>query len=238
MVRKKYFFLVLSLVIAFACTTNKSMEKKDILASDLDTTVNPADDFFDYANGGWIKKNPIPAEESSWGIGNLVVEENLKRLREISEEAAKANVAQEAHNKRSVIFGAAAMDTAKIEREGIKPLQPYLDKIAAINDVKNLQTTMAELDNIGVDGVMGFDVQQDAKHSDVYALQLWQAGIGLPEREFYFKTDSTSEAIRNAYVKHISTILTMLGEESTHADSSSKKIMQLETAACKEPSQG
>ena len=233
MVRKKYFFPVLSLVIAFACNTNKSVEKKDILASDLDTTVNPADDFFDYANGAWIKKNPIPAEESSWGIGNLVVEENLKRLREISAEAAKANVAAGSTQQKIGDFWSTAMDTTKIEREGIKPLQPYLDKIAAINDVKNLQTTMAELDKIGVDGLMGFGVQQDAKHSDVYALQLWQAGIGLPEREFYFKTDSTSEAIRNAYVKHISIILTMLGEDGAHADSSSEKIMQLETALAK-----
>jgi len=116
MVRKKYFFPALSLVIAFACNTNKSVEKKDILASDLDTTVNPADDFFDYANGGWIKKNPIPAEESSWGIGNLVVEENLKRLREISAEAAKANVAAGSTQQKIGDFWSTAMDTTKIER--------------------------------------------------------------------------------------------------------------------------
>ena len=233
MLRIKYFFPLLFLLIGFSCNTNKTVAKEDMLAADLDTTVNPADDFFDYANGRWIKKNPIPAEESSWGIGNLVVEENLKRLRDINEKAAQTNAEAGSTQQKIGDFWTTAMDTVKIERDGIKPLQPYLDKIAAIADVKSLQITMAELDKIGVDAIMGFGVRQDAKHSDVYALQLWQSGIGLPEREFYFKTDTTSVAIRNAYVKHVAKILTMLGDNSAHADSSSNNIMKLETELAK-----
>lgn len=230
--RSKYFFVML-FVAAVACTSNKSEEKKDILVADMDTTVNPANDFFDYANGGWIKKNPIPPEESGWGIGNLVVEENLKRLREINEQAAKANAAKGSTEQKIGDFWRTAMDTAKLEKDGIKPLQSYLDKIAAIADVKTLQTTMAELDNIGVDGLIALFVAQDAKNSDVYALQMWQSGIGLPEREFYFKTDSTSQAIRDAYVKHVAKILVMLGNDSAAATASSKNIMTLETELAK-----
>lgn len=230
--RYKYFFIVL-FAATVACTSNETGEKKDILVADMDTTVNPADDFFDYANGGWIKKNPIPLEESGWGIGNLVIEENLKRLREISEQAAKLNAAKGSTEQKIGDFCRTAMDTAKIEREGIKPLQPYLDKIAAIADMKTLQTTMADLDNIGMDGLVAFFVAQDAKNSDVYALQMWQSGIGLPEREFYFKTDSTSQAIRDAYVKHIAKFLAMLGDDSATASISAKNIMALETELAK-----
>src|SRR3954467_3737965 len=129
-------------VFLLSCTNTHERAKQDILAANIDSTINPADDFFDYANGGWIKKNPIPAEESGWGIGNLVVDENLERLRKINEEAAKANAAQESSQQKIGDFWIAAMDTIKIEREGIKPLQQYFNKIDSVSDVKTLQNTM------------------------------------------------------------------------------------------------
>jgi putative endopeptidase len=227
---------ILSLALCLfllSCTTKQEKTKQDILAANLDSTINPANDFFDYANGGWIKKNPIPAEESSWGIGNLVVDENLKRLKEINEQAAKANAAAGSPQQKIGDFWTTAVDTVKIERNGIKPLQPYLDKIAAISDTKALQKTMAELDKIGVSGLIGFFINQDAKNSEVNALQMWQTGLGLPDREFYFKTDSTSKAIRAAYVKHMAKTLTLLGEDSMHADAAAKNIMMLETELAK-----
>lgn len=227
----RYIALAVLLAMGASCSeTKKEADKPDVLAANMDSKVNPADDFFDYANGGWIKKNPIPAEESSWGIGNLVIEENQKRLRIINEEAAKANAAQGSNEQKIGDFWTTAMDSAKIEQEGIKPIQPYLDKIAAIKDVTSLQSTMAELDRMGVDGVIAFGVSQDAKNSTVYALQMWQTGLGLPEREFYFKTDSTSQNIRNKYVTYITTMLSMLGSDSVAANTGAKNILALETA--------
>jgi len=220
-------------VFIVSCTDKHERSKQDILVANIDSTVNPADDFFDYANGGWIKKNPIPAEESGWGIGNLVVNENLKRLKEINEQAAKANAALGSSQQKIGDFWIMAMDTVKIEREGIKPLQQYLDKIDSVADAKTLQNTMAELDKIGVDDLIGFYINQDAKNSEVNALQLWQTGLGLPEREFYFKTDSASKAIRFAYVKHIAKMLVLLGEDSTYADAAAKNIMNLEAELAK-----
>src|SRR5574337_516442 len=114
MLRKIIFVPLFFLTIICACNTNKVVEKKDMLASDLDTTVKPGDDFFDYANGGWIKRNPIPAEESGWGIGDLVVEENLKRLRKISEDAAKAGAAAGSNEQKIGDFWTTAMDSVKI----------------------------------------------------------------------------------------------------------------------------
>src|SRR5215471_1352977 len=83
--------LLATTIISCNSKNETKQSKEDVLLSDLDTTIKPSDDFFEYANGGWIKRNPIPAEQSSWGIGNLVFEENLQRTREISEEAAKSN---------------------------------------------------------------------------------------------------------------------------------------------------
>jgi putative endopeptidase len=153
-----YTYAYAAVLLAFAgCNSNtgttSSAGKKDILAANLDTTVNPADDFFDYANGGWIKANPIPGDQSSWGIGGLVAEENRNRLRKIAEDAAKANGAQGSTEQKIGDFYITAMDSGKIERDGIKPLQPWLDKINAVADGKTLQSTFAELDKIGIGGL-------------------------------------------------------------------------------------
>ena len=100
----------------------------DVLAENMDTTIKPTEDFFMYANGGWIKNNAIPAEQSSWGIGNLVIEENYKRLREISEKAGKENAAKGTTSQKIGDFWATAMDSTKTEQTGLKPLQPWFDK--------------------------------------------------------------------------------------------------------------
>lgn len=226
---------VLPLAVLFSgmisCTTNTAdtPAKKDVLAVNMDSTVNPADDFFDYANGGWIKNNPIPGDQSSWGIGALVIQENQNRLKEIAENAAKSNAAQGTADQKIGDFWKTAMDSAKTEQLGITPIQPYLDQINAIANVPALQKTMAGLAIIGVSGPIAFDVSQDAKNSSVYALQMWQTGLGLPDRDYYFKTDASTKNIREAYVKHIAKMLALLGEDTTQAAADAKAILAMET---------
>ncbi|MEP7144059.1 MAG: M13 family metallopeptidase [Ferruginibacter sp.] len=217
-----------------ACNNTATNTKKaDVLAVNLDTTVKPGNDIFMYANGGWIKENPIPGEESQWGIGNLVIEENTRRLREISESAVKENAAKGTASQKIGDFWQTAMDTVAIEKEGINPLQPYLDKIVAITDSKSLQTTLAELDQIGVEGLIEFGVGQDEKNSDLNALHMRQTGIGLPEREYYFKTDSSTINIRSAYLKNIVNTLTMIGDDSAKAKEAAANILAVETKLAK-----
>lgn len=208
-------------------------QKADVLAVNIDTTLQPGEDIFLYANGGWIKNNPIPAEESQWGIGNLVIEENTKRLRTISESAAKENAAKGTASQKIGDFWQAAMDTQQIEKQGSAPLNNYLTKISAINDIKSLLSILAELNQIGVNGPIQFFVAQDAKHSDLNALQLWQTGIGLPEREYYFKNDSSTLGIRTAYLKNITQTLVMIGEDSLKAAKAATEILSLETSLAK-----
>jgi putative endopeptidase len=199
----------------------------------MDTTIKPTEDFFMYANGGWIKNNAIPAEQSSWGIGNLVIEENYKRLRDISEKATKDNAAKGSSGQKIGDFWATAMDSTKTEQVGLKPLQPWFDKINSITDVTSLINVSNELNNIGVDALFGDIVQQDDKNSDLMSYKLWQGGIGLPDREYYFKTDSSTVNIRDKYVKHIAKMLTLQGQDSAYATKAAKQIFVLETKLAK-----
>ena len=212
----------------FACK-NKSSNKPDVVAVNIDTTVNPAADFFDFANGGWIKKNPIPEEQSAWGIGNLVIEENLKRLRDISEQAATVKDKKGSSNQMIGDFWKTAMDSAKIEKDGLAPIQPILEKVNSIQNLNALIETVAFLKKSGSNSMFSDYVGQDAKNSAVMSYQLNQGGLGLPEREYYFKNDSTTTNIRNKYVQYISKMLALCGIEANKATTAAQNILQLET---------
>jgi putative endopeptidase len=231
--KKIYVTLLAAFVLAACNQPIPNNTKPDVLAKNMDTTLLPGEDIFQYANGGWIKNNPIPAEESQWGIGNLVIEENTKRLRTISENAAQENAANGSAAQKIGNFWQAAMDTLKIEAAGTTPLKTYINKIESINDTKSLLSVLAELDQIGVNGPIQFFVAQDAKQSDLNALQLWQTGIGLPEREYYFKSDSSTLNIRTAYVKNITQTLMLIGEDSLIAAKAATDILSLETSLAK-----
>lgn len=231
---KQFLALAITCTVLYSCNNADNADKNaaakpDILAANLDSTVKPGDDFFDYANGGWIKRNPIPGEQSSWGIGNLVIEENLKRLREISEKAAASNAAKGSGDQKIGDFWSMAMDSAKLEADGLKPIQPLLDKLNAVTDTKGLINAVSDFKKIGSNTLFSEYVGQDAKKSDVMAYNLFQGGLGLPEREYYFKTDSTTINIRNEYVKYISKILAMAGEDATVAATTAKNILAMET---------
>jgi putative endopeptidase len=213
--------------------TDSLKTKPDVLRVNMDTSVNPSSDFFMYANGGWIKSNPIPSDQGSWSIGNLVIEENLKRLRSISEKAAATKAAQGSTEQKIGDYWSTAMDSTKIEQQGLQPLKPYLDKINAINDIKTLVATVADLKKIGSSTLFNDYVAQDDKNSDVMSYKLVQGGIGLPEREYYFKTDSATSNIRSQYVNYITRTLVMAGEDSAKATADAKNILALETKLAK-----
>jgi len=225
--------ILLSLTICsflYSCNNSeKEAVKPDVVLVNIDSTVKPENDFFDFANGGWIKNNPIPEEQSSWGIGNLVMEENMKRLREISEKAAENKDKKGSSNQMIGDFWKTAMDSNKIEKDGLKPLQPLLQSINNINDLNSLLNTVANLKKIGSSTFFSDYVGQDAKNSEAMAYQIYQGGLGLPEREYYFKTDSTTADIREKYIMHIETILTMSGENAINSKAAATNILALET---------
>ena len=221
-----YFCVLLFLI---SCKNSVKKESKDVLVSNMDTSINPATDFFQYANGSWIKNNSIPNEESEWGIGNLVINENLNRLKTINEEAAKEKAAPGSASQKIGDFWSSAMDSIKIEKVGTEPLKPYFEKINNIKDIQSVLSTMADFEEIGVNGVFDDVIAQDDKNSSVMAYKLWQGGIGLPERDYYFKNDSSTVKIRGAYTNYITKVLTLLGQDTNAASLSAKNILALET---------
>ncbi len=230
---KKILFYGLIFFCLFSCKTKTTDTNKNVFAANIDTLINPAEDFFMYANGKWIKNNPIPNEESSWGIANLVINENFQRLRDISEEAAKEGGAKGTASQKIGDFWAAAMDSVKIEKQGTKYLQPYFETINSITDVPSFINVVGDLDKIGVNSLFGDYVEQDDKNSEVMSFKLRQGGIGLPEREYYFNTDSSTTNIRKAYIAHITKMLILQGQDSTSASQSAANILNMETRLAK-----
>ncbi|WP_143309612.1 M13 family metallopeptidase [Chitinophaga vietnamensis] len=202
----------------------------DALAVNIDSTVNPAQDFFEYANGGWIKKNPIPPEYSSWGIANLVQEELYNRLRVINEKAVKNP--SDPISKKIAAFWKSGMDSVKLNAEGIKPIEGTLKEIDAITNAEQLAKVAARLNSST--GVMcGIYVGQDAKNSEAMALQLVQGGLGLPNRDYYFNSDPRTTKIREAYPAHIAKMLQFTGLDENAAKAAAIDIVKLETTLAK-----
>src|SRR5579883_478586 len=207
--------------------------KPDFLAANIDTSVNPGDDFFQYAVGSWLKKNPIPATESAWGIGNLVRDDIYVQLRTINENAVKSNAAAGTDEQKIGDFWATAMDEAKAEQLRLTPLKPELDRIDAIQNTQDAINEAFELQHIGIDAFFGFYVGQDEKQSDVISVHLQQGGLGLPDRDFYFNPDAGFAKYRAEYVSHLSNMLKLLGNDEATAKASATKIMEFETALAK-----
>ncbi len=216
-----------------ACTNNGgTAQKADILKANIDTSVNASEDFFDYANGGWIKKNPIPGDETSWGIGKLVQNELYARLQSINEKALKA-AAKSGVDQQIGDFWFAGMDTSGIEKQGVAPLKDEIGKINAAQTPADIMAVAAHLHTIGVGVFYDEGVGQDSKNSDVNAYCLNQGGLGLPNRDYYFNTDERTTKIRNAYPGYISNIFKLSGCDSNAAAQKAKAILELETKMAK-----
>lgn len=193
-----------------------SSPARDVLLLNRDTSVRPQDDFFEYANGGWIKANPIPGEESSWGIAHAVNEELYTRKRAINEGAVKDG-SKDGIQKKIADYWTTAMDSMKTERDGMQPLQEELARINAAQTPADIMAVAAHQHSIGVGTFFSEGVSQDAKRSDVMAYYLNQGGLGMPNRDYYFGKDERTTKIRAAYPAFVTKILSLAGGSDTAA---------------------
>ena len=208
----------------------KEVELSDPLVTNRDTLVNPADDFFKYANGGWFKNNPIPSTEQSNGIFRTIADTINNQIKQICEKSAQDESAEKGSNKQKIgDFYASGMDTIAINKAGISPLKSEFAKIDAIKDVPSLVASIAHLHTIGASPAFSFYLGQDDKISTKYALFLGQGGLGLGNRDYYFNTDEQTVKIRTEYVKHLQAMLKLIGQNEASATS----IMKLETDLAK-----
>ena len=197
--------------------------------SGMDTTCKPCDDFNRFSNGGWLTKNAIPAEYASWGTFAELRDRNLDSLKNILEEAAKANAPKGTSEQKIGDFYATAMDVKAIDELGAKPLDAEFKRIAAITDAASLQDVIAHLHTIGVGATFEGGALPDFKNSTAMVFAVGQSGLGLPDRDYYFNEDERSKKIRDEYVSHLTKMFTLLGDDATKAAANAKTVMDVET---------
>lgn len=218
----------------FACqNSSEPQETKvnpsgDVIGSHIDSTIHPGDDFFNFANGGWIKNNPIPPSENGWGIFNLVADENFSRVRKISEDASSQSADKGSALQQIGDFFFAGMDSATIEQAGLSPLQTILDQIQAINTTGDLLKMVNTLQMNGTAPLYSLYIGQDMKNSEKNFLYLSQGGLGLPDRDYYFNTDPETAETRNAYEKYVQKVFQLSGSDSLKAVQMAKNVIALE----------
>ena len=225
--------LIGSLAIGLACqsTSEESTDKSfGISLNDMDTTVAPSEDFYRFANGGWMDRTEIPSDEGRWSSFNELRDYNNEVLLEVLENAtASGKYNDDSDQMKAARFYEVGMDSALAEQVGVKPLQPMLDAIEQAKSVKELQTVMGDLRRQGISPFFSMYVSTDRKKSDEMIMHVSQGGLGLPNRDYYTQSDSTSEAIKKEYVDFIADMLGFVGYEADKAQSAAQSIMQLET---------
>ncbi len=225
--------LVAGVTLAMTSCKNKEADEllqPDPLAMNRDTTVNPGEDFFHYANGGWFKKNPIPETESSNGIFRTIGDTINSQIKSICIKSAEDKEAEKGSNKQKIgDFYASGMDSIAIEKAGINPLKEEMMRIDAVKDLPSLTTAMAHMHTIGSSPAFNFYLGQDDKNSTKYALFFSQGGLGLGDRDYYFNTDEQTVNIRKEYVKHVQAMLQLIGQDNATAAKNAAVIMKLET---------
>ena len=198
--------------------------------ANLDRSVSPCDDFYKFADGGWLKNNPIPADRSGWGVFNQLRDQNEAVLHQILEEAAKDKSAKPGSNWQKIgDFYASCTDEQQVETVGLKPLDAEFQRIAEIKDASSLQTEIARLQRMGVNVVFDFGSEQDLKDSTQVIGGAGQAGLGLPDRQYYLDDDDRSKQLRAGYLKHVTNMFELMGDDGTTAASEAQSVMGTET---------
>jgi putative endopeptidase len=197
--------------------------------ANLDPHAKACTNFFQYADGGWVARHPIPPQYSEWGTFVELQRHNQQVLRSILEKDARAKAPAGSNEQKLGDFYGSCMDTQAIDSENLKPLGPELTQIDQIHDVPSLEREIAHLQVIGVDAVFGFGSEQDMKNSTQEIAGAGQGGLGLPNREYYTKQDPKSKQIRAEYVAHVGKMFELMGDPAVRAASEARTVMQLET---------
>ena len=209
-------------------------QEKALDPGNMDLTVRPGDDFYQYANGNWLKNNPVPPAYSSWGNFRILAECNSYQLIDILEQASRDKNAPKGSNVRKIgDFYAAGMDKTKIEAEGVTHLQKIFKRIADLKDKKELPGIMAYFHSRGFRPLFSFFDGQDPGNSNMTIAWLSQGGLGLPDRDYYLEENERSKKIRKEYVNHILKMFELLKESPEQAAQSAKTVMALETRLAK-----
>jgi putative endopeptidase len=220
----------LGLCLGFAALALSAQPRPGVDPANLDTSVKPCEDFYAFANGGWLKSHTIPSDKSRFGAFEEVNERNRAILQKIlTETSAKTTWPKGSIQQKVGDFYASGMDEATIDKRGLAPMKPVFATIESLKDGRQLPALLAKLHAQGLPGGFGFFVRQDAKASTRYLGYLGQGGTGLPDRDYYLKDDARSRDIRTHYEKHVARMFELAGDAPALAAVRAKVVLDLET---------
>ncbi|MBI5533150.1 MAG: M13 family metallopeptidase [Deltaproteobacteria bacterium] len=204
----------------------------------MDASVDPCTDFYKYSCGGWMKNNPIPADQSSWSVYGKLADENLQYLWGILEDAAKPVATRDVVQQKIGDYFASCMDTESVEKSGLAPLQPALAELAAVKTVGDLPAVLARMHlrakpSHGGDPMFQFTSGQDFGDASKVIAFAYAAGLGLPDRDYYVKTDAKSQETRDKYLQHLQRMFLLLGEIPSDSQQHAQIVMAIETDLAK-----
>ena len=223
-------------LLAFFATNANAQQPADkyepaLDVTSMDRTTDPCVDFFQYSCGGWIKKNPIPPDQSSWDTYSKMQDENRVKLREILEAASAPDPNRNPVTQKIGDYYASCIDEKAIDAKGAEPLKPTLDKIEGIKSKADIADVAAGMIDDGV--LFDFGSQQDFRDANQVIAAADQGGLGLPDRDYYIKTDAKSEELRKAYLAHVQKTFELLGDKPDTAAAEAQTVMRIETALAK-----
>jgi putative endopeptidase len=227
--------LLLTAALLFTCASMSAQESKttaNSVVTSLDKSADPCVDFYQFACGGWIKNNPIPADQSIWSRFGELAERNRLELRGILESAAKAPN-RDANEQKIGDYYSTCMDEAAIEKKGIAVLKPEFDRINALRDKSTLPALIAYLHGQGINGLFSFGSGADFKNAKQVIAQADQGGLSLPDRDYYLKDDPKSVELRKQYLQHVTNMFKLLGDAPDKAAAEATAVMNVEMALAK-----
>jgi len=201
----------------------------------MDRNADPCVDFYQYACGGWMKNNPIPADQARWGVYGKLAQDNRRYLWGILEDLSQRQEGRNANQQKIGDYFGACMDEKAVEERGAAPLKPYFDEIAALRSNRDLPRVLARLHLALADPGLffAFSSSQDFADSSRVIAFAFAGGLGLPDRDAYFKSDAKSKDIRAKYVTHIANTFRLLGDAPAEAQRNAVRVMQMETTLAK-----
>ena len=207
--------------------------KSGIDLTNLDNSVRPADDFFQYACGGWMKKNPLPAAYSRYGSFDKLAKDNNERINSILTDLLKNTYPQGSTEQKLSDFYKLAMDSVRRNQDGVKPVMPLINELEGAKTVDALHALQLKYAAFGYGVPMGIGFGADEKNAKMNILNIYQGGLVLGQKEYYLDTDSATTAIRNAYKKHVVRMFQLFGFTEADAQKKMENILKVETALAK-----
>jgi len=231
--RNSNFRFIAALTVMFSICASVFGQSKGFDTSRMDTSVDACTDFFEYANGTWLKNTQIPSTESRWGTFNILADNNNAVLKEILENAAKTKAAAGSDTQMVGDFYSSCMNEAAIEKADAKPLKPYFKQIDKIKTAEDLQNQIAQMHNAGFPAVFSFGGGPDVKNSSMVIVNAGQGGLTLPNRDYYLNDDAKSVETRQKFMDYMTTMFKNLGDSPEAATANAKTVMDIQTRLAK-----